>query len=269
MKFSVLIAHYNHWEYFQECYQSIEKQTYNNIEIIIVDDASTDGSYEKLKEFVKDKPNIKLHRNGVNKKVAFTKKKCIELSSGDICGFVDPDDFISCDAIEKSILEYKNTDVIATYSRIKLITLDSKEIGDFKNTKAIKPNQPLFFNINFEVAHFFTFKKNAYLKTQGLRSELIISEDQDLYLKLYEIGNFKFINEILYFYRIHDKGISQNKQKSNQQKQDWHNVLKDACNRRKIDKLYGNNVKEIADLPSYIFNKQNTIIKRIISKIIG
>ena len=48
MIFSILIAHYNNWDYFQECYQSINNQTFKDFEIIIVDDCSTDDSFQKL-----------------------------------------------------------------------------------------------------------------------------------------------------------------------------------------------------------------------------
>ena len=108
MKFSVLIAHYNNWNYFQECYQSILNQTYQDFEIIIVDDYSTDGSYEKLLELSKQDDKIKLFQNSENRKVGFTKRKCIDEASGDICGFLDPDDIFSPTSIEEVVNCYKN-----------------------------------------------------------------------------------------------------------------------------------------------------------------
>lgn len=155
---------------------------------------------------------------------------------------------------------------VATYSKIKLINEESKEIGDFDLTRKIKNKSRTFFNINFEVAHFFTFKKEFYKQTEGINPKLIISEDQDLYLKLYELGNFHFINSFQYYYRIHNNGISQNKSKTKQQKENWHNVLLDACNRRKITKLYGEKVSTIENLPQFIFKKENTFIKRLLRK---
>ena len=46
---SILIAHYNNYNYFKQCYESLKKQTYQNFEIVIVDDCSTDDSLEKIK----------------------------------------------------------------------------------------------------------------------------------------------------------------------------------------------------------------------------
>ena len=48
MLFSVLVPHYNHFEYFKKCYESICAQTYRDFEIILVDDCSTDGSFKKI-----------------------------------------------------------------------------------------------------------------------------------------------------------------------------------------------------------------------------
>lgn len=264
MKFSVLIAHYNNWNYFQECYQSILNQTYLDYEMIIVDDCSNDGSYEKLVELSKQDDKIKLFRNSANKKVGYTKRRCVEEASGDICGFVDPDDRIVANALEDVMDAYKNNaDIISTYSKIKLIDEFSQQKGVFNLTKKIKNNHKTFFNINFEVAHFFTFKKEIYDQTQGINPKLIISEDQDLYMKLYELGEFYFIDSFQYLYRIHDKGISQNKNKTIQQKEDWHQVLNDTCKRRGIDKLYGKNVDDIGYLPKFIFEKENTFWKKL------
>lgn len=267
MLFSILIAHYNNWVFFQDCYKSIKKQTYQNYEIIIVDDCSTDNSFQHLLELAKKDSRIKLFRNEVNSKVGYTKRRCIKEASGDICGFLDPDDFLENHAIEASLDAYKNHQCIATYSRIKLVGTNAEQIGIFKNTKAIKQRQKLFFNINFEVAHFFTFRKEMYLKTSGINNNLIISEDQDLYLKLYEKGEVHIINDILYNYRLHTNGISQNKNKTQQQREDWHNVILETCKRRDIKKLYGKSVDAIPNLPKFIYEKENSFLKKLLRKL--
>lgn len=264
MKFSVLIAHYNNWEYFKECYQSIINQTYQDYEIIIVDDCSTDNSYLKLEELAKQNSKIKLFRNEVNSKVGFTKRRCVEEATGEICGFVDPDDKISETALLEIVNTYNsNINIIATYSKIKLINEISEEIGDFKYSRKIQNSNKLFFNINFEVAHLFSFKKDAYLLTEGIDSQLTSAVDQDLYMKLYEKGNFQFINKMQYFYRLHNKGVSQDKTKKDILNENWHNVLLDTCQRRGIEKLYGIKVESIENLPHFIFKNENTIFKKL------
>jgi len=268
MKFSILIAHYNNWNYFQECYQSLKNQTFQDYEIIIVDDYSTDDSYQKLKELALFDSKIKLFQNSENKKVGYTKHRCVEEANGEICLFVDPDDAIVNNALEviKKIYDTQPS-IIATYSKIKLINEDSNSVGEFNLTKKVKNGKKHFFNINFEVAHLFTFKREIYKKTNGIDETLTSAVDQDLYMKLYELGDFYFINEFQYLYRLHDKGVSQDKSKKNKLNLNWHHVLLDTCKRRSIIALYGKDISQIENLPQFIYQKENTFFKKLCRKL--
>lgn len=266
-KFSVLIAHYNNFAYFTECYQSILKQTYQNFEIILVDDCSTDGSLEKIRELVVYDPRVKIFKNEQNKGVGFTKRRCAENASGEICGFVDPDDAIVENALERSIREYEDPNIVATHSQFQICDNRLKINRLFPNTKSVKNNNPRFFNINLEVNHFFTFRKSAYDRTSGISDDLTSAVDQDLYLKLYETGNFKYIKEPLYLYRLHDKGVSQDQSKKEKLNRNWQTVLQNTCERRSISNLYGRHISEIKKLPEFIFRKQNTLLSKIIRKL--
>jgi glycosyltransferase involved in cell wall biosynthesis len=265
-KFSVLIAHYNNYHYFTECYESLLQQSFYDFEMIIVDDFSTDNSFEKMETLTKDDQRVKLHKNDKNRGVGYTKRRCVELSSGEICGFVDPDDALAKNAIETSIKNHTEKNVV-TYSQFLLCDNDLKPLKSFPHTRAVKNGDQLFFNIFLEANHFFTFKKSAYDKTSGINSELTSAVDQDLYLKLYETGNFTFIKEPLYFYRLHEKGVSQEKSKKGKLNQNWHQVILDTAKRRNIQQLYGRNVDTIDNLPEFIFTKQNTFFKKIQRKL--
>ncbi len=269
MQFSILIAHYNNWNYFQECYQSIKSQTIQDYEIIIVDDCSTDGSFYQLLELTKLDSKLKLFQNPENKKVGYTKKKCVEEAQGKICFFVDPDDFLAPNALSEIAEAYNdNPNIIATYSRIELIDTQSKSKGLFNKTKKIENKKSNFFNINFEIAHLFSFKKEAYEKTSKINETLTSAVDQDLYLKLYELGNFYFINKVQYYYRIHDKGVSQNQSQKEKLNKNWHQVILDTCKRRNIQKLYSKNISQINNLPDFIYKKENTFLKKVLKRIL-
>ena len=233
MKFSVLIAHYNNAEYFMQCYESLKKQTFQDFEIIVVDDCSTDDSFEKIQNYCNGDSRVKFFQNSENKGVGFTKKRCVEEASGEICGFVDPDDALTEDAIEFSVKAHNN-DCIATYSQFYLCDENLKIKKIFKKTTKVKNNNPLFFNIHFEVSHFFTFKKEAYLRTEGINPNYKVAEDIDYILKLYEIGSFQFIKKPLYLYRIHKTGLSHDETKTNIKNETWHTVLLNAAKRRNI-----------------------------------
>lgn len=269
MKFSILIAHYNNFEYFKDCYQSIITQSYQDFEVVILDDYSTDGSYEKVKDWVKDDPRFKVFQNEENKGVGYTKGKLIELATGEICGFLDPDDALHKEALEIIIKNYDDENYVAIYSQCYFCDGHLNTMYVLKSNKAISNRNPLFFNIFFEVNHFFTFRRKAYLQTEGIDKNLRIAEDQDLYLKLYERGDFKFIKNPLYLYRRHSQGLSQDidKSKVERKKADWTKILRSALERRKIDILYGKKIQDIEDLPTFIYQNQNTIWKRILRRL--
>lgn len=268
MKFSILIAHYNNWSYFQDCYRSIKNQTYRNFEIVIVDDFSTDDSYSRLEELSKTDPRIKLYQNSENSGVGYTKKRCVELASGDICGFVDPDDAITENALQESIDVFINEkDTIAIYSKLYICDDNLKVQRIFSNSKKIANHKSLFLNLHFEVAHFFSFRKEIYNETSGIDPNLTSSVDQDLYLKLYEKGKFHFIKKPLYLYRIHGKGVSQEKSKKEKLNQNWDKVLRNTLERRNIKQVYGKNTDDISLLQSFLIEKEDSIVKKVIRKL--
>jgi len=262
IKFSILVAHYNNYNYFTEFYDSILKQTYQEYEIVLVDDCSTDDSYQKIIELTKDNPKVKIFRNEGNSGVGLTKKRCIDLASGEICGFVDPDDTLTENALQVIVENYTENNIVV-YSQFYECDAKLNPIKLFPHSRAIKNGNKLFFNVFFEATHFFTFKREAYYKTSGINDKLSSAVDQDLYLKLYEIGNFKFVKAPLYYYRIHEKGVSQESSKKEKLHKNWHQTILDTTKRRKIDSLYAEKITYIENLPGFLKIKQNSIFKKI------
>lgn len=266
MLFSILIAHYNNYNYFLDCYKSIVEQSYQNFEVVIVDDCSTDDSFEKIKELTSSDVRFVLFRNEKNRGVGHTKRKCAELATGEICAFLDPDDALVSNALEISLKNHTRNNAVA-YSRFLLCDGNLKPQKPFPHSRAVKNKDQLFFNVLLEANHFFTFKKSAYDKTSGIDPELTSAVDQDLYLKLYEVGDFTFIPEPLYLYRLHENGVSQNASKKNKLSENWQLVIINTLERRNIKTLYGKNIHEIEHLPRFILENQNTLFKKIQRKI--
>ena len=269
IKFSILIANYNNGKYFRDCYNSLVNQTYENWEAIIVDDASTDDSVEVIKSIIKDDPRFKLYHNAVNQGCGFTKRECMEYAEGELCAYLDPDDAIYTQALEKTINEFANTtDIVATYSQMMLC--DDNLVPDkiFASTKQVY-NSRYFFNCPIQFAHFFTFKKETYLKTSGINPALRSAVDQDLYLKILEYGDVKYIKEPLYLYRLHSDGISQHSSKQGA-KESFAKVIYDTMKRRGIKKINNLNVPETYTNSEEIYQLlayQTSTLHRLINKI--
>ncbi len=96
---SVIIPVYNVEQYLRQCLDSVVNQTLRNIEIICVNDGSTDGSLEILKEYAKDDSRI-IVIDKENEGVSATRNKGIETARGEYIGFVDSDDWIDLNYYE-------------------------------------------------------------------------------------------------------------------------------------------------------------------------
>lgn len=207
---SILIANYNNEKYLEETLNSIYNQTYYNWEIIIVDDCSTDDS-KSIYKSLKDDKRIRIFANTRNQGCGYTKRWCVEEAVGELCAFVDPDDTIVSEALAKMVeLHGENPDCSLIHSKSYFCDENLIITGEYTAARNVEPNQSLFFNLDGAITHFSVFKKEYYDKTDGIDAYLQRAVDQDLYLKLYDSGRTLFLDEPLYMYRIHAKGISTN-----------------------------------------------------------
>ena len=112
-KISIIIPVYNAEMYLERCIESIINQTYKNIEVILVDDGSTDSSGAICDTYAdKDERVIVIHKENAGAGLART--TALEIASGDYYAFVDADDYLNIDAYEKNIdvVERENPDMI-------------------------------------------------------------------------------------------------------------------------------------------------------------
>lgn len=264
MKFSILIANYNNGKYIRQCFDSILAQTWKDWEVIIVDDGSTDDSVEVIENLIKDDSRFKLFASERNLGCGSAKRRCAELATGTICGYLDPDDALTPDALDQSIIAYRGNKIIATYSKITFCDAELNPVSDYKKIKKIH-NSRFFFNLPIQIHHFFTFRKEIYDKTVGINPDLKSAVDQDLYLKILEHGKVVFIPKNLYLYRRHSEGISQEKSK-NKAKENFAKVIFDTLKRRNIKKIKGKSVPSHFTTPEEIFgllDYQNSLLYRL------
>ena len=83
--------------------KSVLAQTYKNIEIIIIDDASTDNSYMKIEKMLMNNENIRYYRQPKNMGVAAARNRGIKLANGQYIAFLDSDDLWKQDKLEKQV----------------------------------------------------------------------------------------------------------------------------------------------------------------------
>lgn len=234
--FSVLIANHNDGQYLQDTIESIFNQTYENWEVIIVDDKSSDNSFDIYNKYQKDS-RIRIFLNKTNRGCGYTKKRCVEKAHGEICGFVDADDCLAQYAIEKMVsLHQKNPKCSLIYSKFyytdNLLNIISTSTHQCKIPSGLSF---LTCDIPGAISHFATFKRSKYEETIGIDENMPRAIDIDLYLKLEEIGDTLFFDEPLYYYRC-NTGNNTSLGESNARKALYWNYYCriNACNRRNL-----------------------------------
>lgn len=124
-KVSVIVPVYNVEDYVEKCIDSILNQTYKNIELIIIDDNSTDSSYEKI---LKYNDKAKIYQNKQNKGLSYTRNLGISKVTGDYVSFIDSDDFIPSDFYEVLVNNIEKNHADISVCDINFITEYKKEL---------------------------------------------------------------------------------------------------------------------------------------------
>ena len=136
MKATIVIANYNNSNFIEECINSLDSQTYKNVEIIFFDDNSKDNSLDVIKKFTHVKTIKNKTQTGYgsfNQMNAF--KKSVELSTGDIIFFLDSDDYFKKNKIEKIINFFLENEEKKIVFDFPIILKKNKQLNIKKNNK--------------------------------------------------------------------------------------------------------------------------------------
>lgn len=197
---SVILPVYNGGPDLSLAIQSIEKQTYKNWELILMDDGSTDGSLDLMKEFID--PRIKLFSDGVNKGLSQRLNEAVSKTKGQYIARMDADDIAFSERLEVQVnFLQKNKDIDLVGCRAVAFRGNGDVIGllpfttDHKSmTAQIWRNIPLPHPTWMGKASWF--KENPYAYPEVRRSE-----DQELLLRTHSFSQFACLPDVLFGYR--------------------------------------------------------------------
>ena len=219
-KVSVIIPNYNKSRFIVDCVLSVVNQTYNDIEIIIVDDCSTDDSTKIIKELTKKYENIRFFSLSKNKGVSFARNYGAKKSTGYYLTFLDSDDFYcNKNKIKNEVRLIKKYNDIA-FSQ----WLHANENGEKKYPKKIFYNS--YANVKTAICKILSVslptekQLRGYLMTRRLFDEVggydeysNYLEDFDFQCRLALKGSFKYTGSFGECYRRVPDGLSKNKTK--------------------------------------------------------
>lgn len=230
--FSVLIANYNNERYIIEAIDSVKAQTYDNWEIVILDDCST-NDISIIESHLSE--NIRLYRNDKNMGVGYTKDKLVHLSKGEICGFLDADDTLLPHALLQHVECFSNDKISIVYSGLNVCNEQLSPIYQIR-TKNIPKGESLLSTMQFFAPTAFTsFRKESYLQTSGICNNRYGGDDMDLNFKLEEVGECVVIDSICYNWRTKMESLSHNKNLRIKCVLQNLDVISNACERRELD----------------------------------
>lgn len=126
---SIIMPAYNAENYIEESINSVLEQTYENYELIIVNDCSTDSTAEIISNYSIETNKIISVNNEINLGVAETRNKAISLASGKYIAFLDSDDIWHPDKLAKQIKFMSNNSVEFSYTNYEVVDKNTKSLG--------------------------------------------------------------------------------------------------------------------------------------------
>ena len=212
MKISIIVPVYNAEKYIEKCINSIIKQTYKNIEIIVINDGSTDETKEKLKK-IQDSRVIIINKE--NTGVSDSRNIGIEVSKGDYIMFVDADDYLEETAIEKMVQTINELPAdIVKFNYNAIIHKKTKDRQEEYKNEILKEDKIIKF-----MEELLKGKINAFIWTLAIKRDIIkevrfntkigMMEDLLFFIDILPRINMMYIiNDRLYNYYINAESVS-------------------------------------------------------------
>jgi len=215
-KVSIIVPVYNAEKYIKKCLDSILNQTYKDIEVIIVNDGSTDNSEEVIKQYLeKEEYNIRYFKNK-NKGVSFSRNFGVNYAAGDYIFFVDADDYLDEKLLENLKEEMqKGIDII----KFKAKKVDSKGrileeiyVPTFNEMSGEEAFEELKYNdVLLDTIWSYVFRKEFYIQNNFKFTENTHHEDFALIpLIIVKAKNVVSIDYYGYYYVQTENSITRN-----------------------------------------------------------
>lgn len=234
IKVSVIVPVYNSEKYLSRCLDSIINQTLEDIEIICINDGSSDNSLAVLENFAKHDSRIKLF-NQENKGQSAARNMGIKMSQGEYISFVDSDDFI-----DKNFLQIlydvatKNNAQIAACSLVRENERKRKTLIEYSKIELVQNITEKFKKAYIPKYCFAVnklYSKEALIKSNILFKEDFLYEDMIFMPKaLFKLKKFATVNNVFYHYwKNPHSTIKQEDDKSRADKIEAHKYLAKMC----------------------------------------
>lgn len=200
-KVSVIITSYNKGKFLRECINSVKNQSYQNVEIILIDDCSTDNYTKEILNVLRKDNQIKFFILSENKGVSNARNFGINNSTGEYILIVDGDDKISETYIEKAVK------IIDSNLDYKIVSCEVELFGYYHGKMPLAKPEIEYLIAQNALIISSLFRKSDFDKTNGFNENMKEGlEDWDFWLSILEQGGkVHRIPETHFYYRISKK----------------------------------------------------------------
>ena len=210
---SIVVPVYNTSVYLPKCLDSLLNQTYPNIEIIVVNDGSTDNSAEVCNQYAKNHPNKIIVQHTVNRGLSAARNRGIDIAKGDYIGFVDSDDWCEpdmfqylYDIIEEHHANMSSCGILEDFGDTKIIT---RESGHKSSNDCPGILREILVNPSVCGYAWNKLFKRSSIGTLRFDEQLMSCEDLDFCVKFALMNKTAVYGESkLYHYRQHNASMT-------------------------------------------------------------
>jgi len=238
-KVSVIVNFHNGDKYLYDCIKSILNQSYNNLEIILWDNFSSDNSFKIIKKF--NDHRIKYFFNKIKEPLYKARNQAILASTGDLIAFLDSDDWWEKDYLSSRKIFFSNTEFDFFYSNSNFFYEKANKFKIYKNYKL--PEGNIFNNLSrdyFIIISGVIFRRDTFTKYGLFNESYNIIGDYEFLMKISQFCKAHSLNLPLLNYRVHENNFSKLHSKMFYEEfKDWFdkNIIEDK------NKNYLNNIK--------------------------
>ena len=199
---SIVLPVFNGEKYLESSLESCLNQSYSNIELIIVNDCSTDSTLQIAKKYASVDNRVKIINNKENKKLPASLNIGHIVSKGEYITWTSDDNEYELHALEMLLSELVKNEADIVYSDI--IQID--EFGEkVRDVSFIGLENILFGNY---IGSCFLYKREVFIRNKGYDESLFLVEDYDFWLRASLHSSYHQIKEKLYKYRLHNDSLT-------------------------------------------------------------
>jgi glycosyltransferase involved in cell wall biosynthesis len=212
---SIVTPTFNHERFIGTCIESVLKQSYQNWEMIIVDDGSTDKTEHEVAKYHDDRIKYVKQENVGIWRVSETYNRALTMSQGDLIAILEGDDFWPSFKLEEQVKIFESNDVVLCWGRKntvndknEIIAFDLQSLENFNNMSQEEILRNLIIG-NFIQPCTVMIKKNALLSIGGfLQDKITPYVDYTTFLELSLKGRFYALDKIMGYWRQHKLQIT-------------------------------------------------------------